>query len=77
MHLPEYFAGDLVATLAFGIVAILLVVAGYRLFDWVTPKLDFDGEIQKGNVAMAVVVAAFILGLCFVIGRVVSAVVGG
>ena len=77
MHLPEYFAGDLVATLAFGIVAILLVVAGYRLFDWVTPKLDFDGEIQKGNMAMAVVVAAFVLGLCFVIGRVVSAVVGG
>jgi len=77
MYLPEHFPADLVATVAFGIVAILLVVAGYRLFDWLTPKLDFDNEIQKGNVAMAIIVAAFILGLCYVVGRVVAAVAGG
>jgi uncharacterized membrane protein YjfL (UPF0719 family) len=76
MHLPEYFTGDLIATVAFGIVAILLVVAGYRLFDYLTPKLDFDAEIQKGNVAMAILVAAFVLGLSYVIARVVAAVLG-
>jgi len=31
-HLPEYFLGDLVATVAFGIVAVLLVVMGYKFF---------------------------------------------
>jgi len=77
MHLPEHFPADLVATLAFGILAILLVIAGYRLFDWVTPKLDFDAEIQKGNKAMAIVVAAFIFGLCYVVANVVGAVIGG
>lgn len=76
MHLPEYFTGDLVATLAFGMLAILLVIFGYRFFDWVTPKLDFDAEIQKGNLAMAIMVGAFILGLCYVVGRVVAAVLG-
>ena len=75
-HLPEYFFGDLVATAAFGIVAILLIILGYVAFDKLTPKLDFDDLLNKGNMALAVVVGSFILGLCYVIGRVVAAVVG-
>jgi len=60
-HLPEYFFGDLVATVA---------------FDKLTPKLDFDDLLNKGNLALAVVIGSFILGLCYVVGRVVSAVLG-
>lgn len=76
-HLPDYFVGDLVATVAFGIIAILLIVVGYIAFDKLTPKLDFDELLNKGNMALAVVVGSFILGLCYVIGRVVSAILGG
>ncbi len=76
-HLPEYFLGDITATLAFGLLAILLVIAGYKIFDIVLKRLDFDEEIKKGNMAMAVVVGAFILGLCYVIGSVVSTIVSG
>jgi len=75
-HLPEYFLGDLVATVAFGIVAILLIIVGYVAFDKLTPKLDFDDLLNKGNLALAVVIGSFILGLCYVVGRVVSAVLG-
>ncbi len=75
-HLPEYFFGDLVATVAFGIVAILLIIVGYVAFDKLTPKLDFDDLLNKGNLALAVVIGSFILGLCYVVGRVVSAVLG-
>jgi len=75
-HLPEYFFGDLVATVAFGIVAILLIIVGYVAFDKLTPKLDFDDLLNKGNMALAVVIGSFILGLCYVVGRVVSAVLG-
>lgn len=77
MHLPEYFFGDLVATVAFGIVAILLIIVGYVAFDKLTPKLDFDDLLNKGNVALAVVIGSFMLGLCYVVGRVVSAILGG
>ena len=77
MHLPDYFLGDLVATAAFGLLAILLVVVGYVTFDKLTPKLDFNDLINKGNLAMAVVVGAFILGLCHIVARVVSAILGG
>jgi putative membrane protein len=76
-HLPEYFAGDLAATLAFGILAILLIILGYVAFDKLTPKLDFSELLNKGNMAMGVVIGSFILGLCYVVGRVVSAILGG
>ncbi len=75
LHLPEYFFGDIAATLAFGLVAILLVIAGYKLFDFVLKRLDFDDEIKKGNTAMAIVIGAFILGLCYVVAHVVSTIV--
>ena len=77
MHLPEYFFGDLVATVAFGIVAILLIIIGYVTFDKLTPRLDFNDLLNKGNLAMAVVIGSFMLGLCYVVGRVVSAILGG
>jgi putative membrane protein len=76
-HLPDYFFTDLVSTIAFGIVAILLIIVGYIAFDKLTPKLDFDELLNKGNMALAVVIGSFILGLCYVVGRVVSAVLGG
>ena len=77
MHLPDYLFADLLSTVAFGVVAILLIVLGYIPFDKLTPKLDFDDLLNKGNVALAIIVGSFILGLCYVIGRVVAAVLGG
>ena len=76
-HLPDYLMTDLLATVAFGVVAILLIVLGYKTFDKLTPKLDFSDLLNKGNTAIAIVVGSFILGLCYVIGRVVSAILGG
>src|SRR5260370_39127642 len=73
MHLPDYFLGDLIATVAFGVVAFFLVIIGYIAFDKLTPKLDFDDLLNKGNVALAVVIGSFFLGLCFVVGRWVGA----
>jgi putative membrane protein len=77
MHLPDYFCGDLVATIAFGIVAILLIILGYVAFDRLTPRLDFNDLLSKGNVALGIVIGSFLLGLCYVIGRVVAAILGG
>jgi putative membrane protein len=77
MHLPDYLLTDLVSTVAFGVVAILLIVLGYITFDKLTPKLDFSDLLNKGNVALSIVVGSFILGLCYVIGRVVAAILGG
>ena len=77
LHLPDYLLTDLISTFAFGLVAILLIVIGYVTFDKLTPKLNFDELLNKGNMALAIVVGSFILGLCYVVGRVVSAILGG
>jgi putative membrane protein len=77
LHLPEYIVGDLLATVAFGVIAIFLILLGYIVFDKLTPKLDFDDLLNKGNNALAIVVGSFIIGLCYVVGRVVSAILGG
>ena len=76
-HLPDYLLTDLLSTVAFGVVAILLIVLGYITFDKLTPKLNFSDLLNKGNTALAIVVGSFILGLCYVIGRVVAAILGG
>jgi len=76
-HMPDYLLTDLISTVAFGVVAILLVVLGYITFDKLTPRLNFSDLLNKGNTALAIVVGSFILGLCYVIGRVVAAILGG
>ena len=77
LNMPTYFLTDIISTVGFGIVAILLIIFGYIAFDKLTPKLDFNETLNKGNVAVGIVVGSFILGLCFVVGRVVSAILGG
>jgi len=56
----------------FGLLGILLSIFGYKLFDLVETKVDFAEEIKKGNIAVAIVVGAFLIGICIIIGRAVG-----
>ena len=56
----------------YGGVGIILSIVGYFLFDLVEWRIDFSDEIKKGNNAAAIVVAAFILGVCFIVGRAIG-----
>ena len=49
---------------AFGLVGLALMVLGFKVFDWVLPKIDLEVELgEKRNVAVAIVVAAVLLGV--------------
>jgi putative membrane protein len=64
----ENLAHALLGMVAFGVVGILLVVFGFKLFDWLLPKVDVERELaEKGNVAVAIVMAAVVLGVSAVI----------
>ncbi len=76
-NLPDYFLPDLAVTAAFGVLAIILIVFGYKVFDKLTPKLHFDDNLAKGNVAAAIVIGSFILGVCYVVAHVISGILGG
>jgi len=54
----------LVATILFGLVGIFLTALGFKVFDWITPKIDIEHELTQGhNIAVAIVIAAAILGI--------------
>jgi putative membrane protein len=62
----------LLYTAAFGLLGIGLVVLGFKIFDWLTPKLDIQHELgEKHNVAVAVLCAAIILGISIIVAAAV------
>lgn len=56
----------------FGGLGVVMSALGYKLFDLVETKIDFAEEIKKGNMAAATVIGAFLIGICFIIGRCVG-----
>lgn len=63
----------IVNALAFGLVGIVLAIFGFKLFDWLSPRIDMEKELaEKNNVAVAIVCAAVILGICYIVGQVVG-----
>ena len=69
---PTTFAGSLLSTAIFGFLGIVLTILGFKIFDWLTPKMNLERELaEKHNVAVAIVVAAAILGISIIIAAVV------
>ena len=69
---PETFLQAILGSVAFGLVGIVLAIAGFKLFDAVTP-FSLEKEIcEKGNIAVAIVCAAMILGICLIISKAMS-----
>ena len=58
----------LIISVVYAGLGMVLLYLGYRLFDWLTPTNLQEDIFKNGNVAVAIVVGAFILGLAFVIG---------
>jgi len=61
-----------VASLAFGLIGIVLLLLGYWLFDKVTPQIDVQKELCEKNLAVAIVVGALLLGIAYVAAHVVQ-----
>lgn len=58
----------LLYTILFGLTGIFLTLLGFKLFDWIHTKMDVEVELAKNhNIAVAIVMAAIILGISIVI----------
>lgn len=69
----EEFFGGLVGSFVFGVVGIFLLVFGFFMFDWVCKKIDFQHElVENKNTAVAVVIAAFLLSVAYIVAQVVK-----
>jgi putative membrane protein len=69
--MSERFWGDIVAAAAFGLVGIVLLLLGYWLFDVITPRIDVQKELTEKNTAVAIVIAALLLGIAYIAAHVV------
>lgn len=69
--LPSTFFVGLLGSALFGLVGIVLLLLGYFGFDKVTPKLDLEGELMKGNIAVGVALAGLFLGIAYIVAHVV------
>ena len=48
---------------------VVLMFVAYRVIDLLTPEVDFPAELRKGNVAVAIFIAAIFLSVAVVIGQ--------
>jgi uncharacterized membrane protein YjfL (UPF0719 family) len=53
----------------YAIIGVVLMFASYRAIDRLTPEVDFPAELQKGNVAVAIFIAAIFLSIAIIIGK--------
>lgn len=47
---------------------VVLMFISYRLFDWLTPQVDFPEELRKGNVAVSIFIAAIFVSIALIVG---------
>ena len=67
------FGAALLATAIFGLVGIGLMLLGFKMFDWMTPKLDLEKELgENKNIAVAIVIASVIIGISIVVAAAMS-----
>lgn len=56
----------------FGLLGIFILALGYLIFDKMIP-LDFNKELEKGNVAVGILIAGLLIGIAIIVSRVVAA----
>lgn len=52
----------------YAVLGVALMFVSYRLIDWFTPQVDFPSELKKGNVAVAIFIAALFIAIAIIIG---------
>ena len=60
--------GPLLAMVIFATVGILLMVLGFKVFDWITPKIAIQKELaERNNIAVGIVIGSVIIGVALVV----------
>lgn len=59
---------SLVTMLLWGLYGFILLLIGYFIFEFLTPKFNIDEEIEKGNQAVGFIAMIISIGLSYVIG---------
>lgn len=53
----------------YAVLGVILMFVSYRVIDWLTPQVDFPAELRKGNVAVAIFIAALFIAISIIVGH--------
>jgi putative membrane protein len=74
MHLLAFSSFDKQALIAllwaviFGLAGMALMFLGFKVFDWMTPRIEVERELaEKQNIAVAIVCASIFISLAIII----------
>ena len=71
-QVPEVFWMSLKGSVAFGALGIFLLIVGFKIFDLILLKVDFQEKMNENAIACAIVAASFICSLAFIISSVIQ-----
>jgi len=52
----------------YAILGVVLMFVSYRVIDYLTPQVNFPDELKKGNMAVAIFIAALFIAIAIIIG---------
>lgn len=64
------FGMELLSTIVYSAVGILMAVVGFKVVDWLTPGNLAEDVAHKENRALAILAGSMILGVCLIIASV-------
>jgi len=62
----------LVLNLVYAALGVVLMYVSYRVIDKLTPQVDFPEELKRGNIAVAIFIAALFLSIALIVGRAIG-----
>lgn len=54
---------------AYAVFGVVLMWMSYRVFDHLTPQVDFPEELRRGNIAVAIFIGALFIAIAMVVGH--------
>lgn len=53
----------------YAVMGVVLMWLSYRIFDVLTPQVNFPEELRKGNVAVAIFIGSLFIAIALVVGN--------
>jgi uncharacterized membrane protein YjfL (UPF0719 family) len=58
--------------LIYAALGVVLMFISYRVIDVLTPQVDFPAELKRGNIAVAIFIAALFISIALIVGRAIG-----
>jgi len=52
----------------YAVIGVILMFLSYKIFDLLSPKINFEEELKKGNITVAIFIAAIFIAIALIIG---------